>query len=241
MMYSMQHVPQHERPRERLVHSGAEALSMAELIAIVLGSGHKDKPIMQLAHELVTHFGGVQQLASATLEELTAIKGIGLTKAIQLKAAFNLGVRAVRRLAQPEYLIDQPAHAYNFIKDVLEGQTRELLIVILQNIKGHVICHEVVAIGSLSEVIVHPREVFYPAIRHKAASLILVHNHPSGDPTPSRKDLEITRQLVNAGAMLALPLKDHLIIGRSSYVSLREQGFSFLPGNTQYPKEMERF
>lgn len=225
--YSMQHLPQHERPRERLVRCGADALSMIELIAIVLGSGNKNKPIMQLAHEIVAHFGGVQQLAEATLEELTEIKGIGLTKAIQLKAAFNLGMRAARQIIQPQYRIEHPVDAYHFIKDILEGQNRELLIAILQNVKGVVICYEVISIGSLSEVLVHPREVFYPAIRHKAATLILAHNHPSGDPTPSRKDLELTQQLVEIGVLLTLPLKDHLIIGRQCYVSLREQGFPF--------------
>jgi DNA repair protein RadC len=237
--HSMQHLPPQERPRERLVRFGAEALSMIELIAIVLGSGNKNKPVMQLAHELVAHFGGVNQLAEATLEELTAIKGIGLTKAIQLKAAFNLGMRAARQMIQPKYRIEQPAHAYHFIKDILEGQTRELLIVILQNARGYVICYEVVAIGSLSEVIVHPREVFYPAIRHKAASLILVHNHPSGDPTPSRKDLDLTQQLVEIGCIMALPLKDHLIIGRQCYTSLREIGFNFLPPNPPHPTEID--
>ena len=225
--YSIQHLPEEERPRERLMHSGAESLSTAELIAIILGSGSKTKPILQLAHEIVARFGSLQQLAEATLSELLEIKGIGLAKAIQLKAAFNLGMRASKQVVTPKYRIDHPLHAYYLLKDEMEHEKRELFVVILQDVKGFVICHEIVSIGSLSQTLVHPREVFYPAIRHKAASFIVAHNHPSGDPTPSPQDFELTKVLVQASALMSIPLHDHLIIGRQCYVSLRQQGFSF--------------
>lgn len=225
--YSIQHLPEEERPRERLMRSGAESLSTAELIAIILGSGSKTKPILQLAHEIVTRFGGLRQLAEATLTELLEIKGIGLAKAIQLKAAFNLGMRASKQVIKPKYRIEHPSHAYYLLKDELEHEKRELFVVILQDIKGYVICHEIVSIGSLSQTIVHPREVFYPAIRHKAASLIVAHNHPSGDPTPSPQDLEMTKVLVEASHLMSIPLHDHLIIGQQRYISLRQQGFLF--------------
>lgn len=225
--YSIHQLPEEERPRERFMHSGAESLSTAELIAIILGSGSKAKPILQLAHELIARFGGLRQLSEATLKELLEIKGIGLAKAIQLKAALNLGMRASRQAPTLKYRIEHPAHAYYLVKDELEREKRECFVVILQDIKGYVICHEIVSIGHLSQTLVHPREVFYPAIRHKAASLIVAHNHPSGDPTPSMEDLELTKILVNAGSLMHLPLHDHIIVGRASYISLRQQGFLF--------------
>lgn len=221
--YSIQHLPEEERPRERLMRSGAESLSTTELIAIILGSGSKTKPILQLAHEIVARFGGLRQLAEATIVELLEIKGIGLAKAIQLKAAFNLGMRASKHDIKLKYRIEHPSHAYYLLKDELEHEKRELFMVILQDTKGYVICHEIISIGTLSQTLVHPREVFYPAIRHKAASLIVAHNHPSGDPTPSPQDLELTKILIDASHLMSIPLHDHLIIGQKRYISLRQQ------------------
>jgi DNA repair protein RadC len=225
--YSIHHLPAEERPRERLISSGAESLSTTELIAIILGSGSKSKPILQLAHEILARFGGLRQLSEATLVELLEIKGVGIAKAVQLKAAFNLGLRASKHVITPKYLIQHPSQAYDLLKDELEQEKRELFVVILQDTKGYVICHEVVSIGSLSQTLVHPREVFYIAIRNKAASLIVAHNHPSGDPTPSPQDLELTKILVEASHLISIPLQDHLIIGQQRYISLRQQGFPF--------------
>lgn len=225
--YSIQHLPKEERPRERLVRSGAESLSTPELIAIILSSGSQKKPILQLAHEIVARFGGLRQIAEATLAELMEIKGIGMAKVIQIQAAINLGMRASRQAMIPKYRIEHPLHAYNLLKDELEHEKRELFVVILQDVKGYVICHEVISIGTLSQTLVHPREVFYPAIRHKAASLIVAHNHPSGDPTPSLQDYELTKVLVEASVLMSIPLHDHIIIGQQDYVSLRQQGFIF--------------
>lgn len=226
--YSIHHLPEEERPRERLMRFGAESLSTVELIAIILGSGSKAKPILQLAQEIVARFGGLRQLAEATLSELLEIKGIGMAKAIQLQAAVNLGMRASRQVCPPKYRIEHPSHAYYLLKDELEHEKREHFVVILQDVKGYVICHELISIGSLSQTLVHPREVFYPAIRHKAASLIVAHNHPSGDPTPSPQDFELTKVLVNASTIMNIPLHDHLIIGQQGYVSLRQAGFPFI-------------
>lgn len=225
--YSIQHLPKEDRPRERLKRCGVESLSTSELIAIILGSGTKSKPILQLAHEIVGRFGGIRQLAEATLSELLEIKGIGWVKAIQLQAALNLGMRVSRQVIPPKYRIEHPSHAYHFIKEELENEKCEKFVVILQNAKGYVICHEVVSIGSLSQTLVHPREVFYPAIRHKAASFIVAHNHPSGDPTPSTQDLELTNVLIKASALMDIPLQDHIIVGQERYISLRQEGFPF--------------
>jgi len=225
--YSIQHLPEEERPRERLMLIGAESLSITELIAIVLGSGSQAKPILQLAHEVMGRFGGLTELAEATLSELMEIKGIGLAKAIQLKAAVNLGMRVSKQTVKPRYRIEHPIHVYNLIKDELEIEKREIFLAILQDVKGYLICREVVSIGSLSQTLVHPREVFYPAIRHKAASIIIAHNHPSGDPTPSKQDLELTNILVDAGNLIGIPVHDHLIVGRQGFLSLRQQGVPF--------------
>lgn len=229
VQYSIHQLPHEERPRERLRLLGAESLSTVELIAIILGSGTKSKPILQLAQEVVSRFGGLRQLAEATLSELLEIKGIGEVKAIQLQAALNLGMRVSKQILTPKYRIEHPSHAYNLIKDEIEHEKCEHFVVILQNTKGFVICHEVISIGSLSQTLVHPREVFYLAVRHKAASMIVAHNHPSGDPTPSSQDFELTKKLVEASALMNIPLQDHIIVGQKCYVSLRQQGFPFAP------------
>ena len=223
----MQRLPEHERPRERLMRHGAEAMSTAELIAIVLGSGTKSIPVLHLAQELVMHFGSLQRLAEATFEELCQIKGVGSAKALQLQACFSLGIRLSRQVIPPKYRIDQPENAYHLIKDAIAHQKQEHFMVILLDVKNGVIHQQVVAIGTLSQTLIHPREVFYPAVRHKAAGLILAHNHPSGDPTPSSEDKEVTKILVEAGHLMGIAVRDHLILGHEQYVSLRQQGLAF--------------
>jgi DNA repair protein RadC len=228
MAYSIADLPAEERPRERLVRHGSESLSSSELIALILGSGSKSKPVLQLAQEILVKFGSLHHLSDATLSEILEIKGMGLAKALQLKAALSLGLRASKQIVQSKYRIDNPVHAYNLIRDEIEMENREHFIAILQDAKGFVICHEVISIGTLCQTIVHPREVFYSAIRHKAASLIIAHNHPSGDPTPSQQDIELTKSLLQASQLIGIPLHDHLIIGRNSYVSLRQRGGIFV-------------
>jgi len=225
--YSIQHLPEEERPRERLLRHGSEAMATSELIAIILGSGMKGMPILQLAQEIVARFGCLKQLSEATVEELCQIRGMGTAKAIQLKASLCLGMRVSRHVASPKYRIENPLNAYNLVKDDIVHEKRELFVVILQDVKGYVITHQIVAIGTLSNALVHPREVFYPAVRHKAASIILVHNHPSGDPTPSQDDIVVTEQLIGVGRMMGIPVNDHLIVGAGRYVSLRQQGITF--------------
>lgn len=217
-------MPAEERPRERLLQHGPEAMATAELIAIILGSGMKGCSVLQLSQAIVNRFGSIQNLSEATIEELCQIKGLGQAKALQLKAAFSLGIRVSKQAPSIKYRIEHPLHAYNLVKDELEKEKRELFVVILQDIKGCVLNHQVVAIGTLSNTLVHPREVFYPAIRHSAASMILIHNHPSGDPTPSQQDFEITKKLIEVGKLMGIPVNDHIIVGEQSYVSLRQRG-----------------
>jgi DNA repair protein RadC len=229
--YTIKNIPEDERPRERLARHGAESLSSTELIAIVLGSGTKTQPVMEISQEIVSRFGSLRALGEATLAELCQVKGVGMAKAMQLKAAFSLGIRASRQTIAPKYRIDHPLHAYNLVKDEMEQEKRELFVVILQDARGFVICHEVISVGTLTSALVHPREVFYPAIRHKAASLILAHNHPSGDHSPSTEDYEITNNLIDVGILMNIPVYDHLIIGQGGYTSLRQRGVKFTPQN----------
>lgn len=225
--YSIQRLPEEERPRERLLRQGAEAMSTSELIAIILGSGMKGMPVLQLAQEIIMHFGSIQGLAEASIQELCRIKGLGPAKALQLKAAVSLGLRVARHIPTAKYRIEHPVHAYNLVKDELQYEKQELFMVILQDTKSYVLSHHIVSIGTISNTLVHPREIFHHAIRHHAASIILVHNHPSGDPSPSPQDYEITRTLIGAGRLIGIPINDHLIIGNPGFISLREKGFSF--------------
>jgi DNA repair protein RadC len=227
MTYTIKELPHEERPRERLLKFGPESMASSELIAIILGSGMKGKSVLTLAKEIIGHFGSLSKIADATVEELCQIKGMGKAKAVQLKAAFSLGMKAARSLKPSKYRIDSPENAYQLVREELENEKREVFLVILLDTKAYHIRHDVVSIGSLSNTLVHPREVFYPAVRHKAASLLLTHNHPSGDPTPSSKDIAITKKLISVGEIMGIRVNDHIIIGKQSYISLRQRGVAF--------------
>lgn len=217
-------LPDQDKPRERLRRLGADALSSTELLAVILGCGTRGFSVLELSKELVSHFGGLRNLAEATIEELLQIKGLGVAQAIKLKAAFSIGKRAYHPTQRRRYRVQSPEHAYHYVKDSLANETKEVLVSLLLDTKGYVITQKIVSIGTLSHTLAHPREVFFDAVRHKAASLVLAHNHPSGDPTPSKHDLEMTGQLIKAGELMGIPLQDHLIIGSRSFVSLREAG-----------------
>ncbi len=216
-------LPLEERPRERLMQQGVEALSLQELLAILLVTGTKGKTVLELAHELLHRFGSLEALLEASLEELIDIKGIGEAKAIQLKAAFGIALKrpAIASLRHQQITSQE---AYALVKGELSRQTQEMLMVVLKDVRGKLIACERVSLGTLSEVLIHPREIFYPAVRRKASSLILAHNHPSGDPTPSAADLEIARLLLRSSKVMGINLDDHLIIGKQSFISLRAVG-----------------
>lgn len=221
---SLHNIPQQDRPRERLVRHGTAALSLSELLAILLVTGTKGKSVLDLAHEIMAKFGTVSKLLEASVSELCEVKGVGKAKAIQLKAAFGIALK-ISEMTPPVKKALTSQEAYHLVKDDLARQSQEILVVILKDVKGRLITHEKISIGTLSEVLVHPREVFYPAVRHKASSFILAHNHPSGDPTPSVADLELTRHLLKSSRIMGIGLEDHLIIGSDRFVSLKESGF----------------
>jgi DNA repair protein RadC len=223
-------LPAQERPRERLLKWGPEALSLTELLAILLSTGTKNRSVLELSQEMVMRFGSLQALLEASIEELMEVKGIGPAKAIQLKAAFGIALKT----HQKTFVAQDPIHAkeaYELVRHELAGQKQEMLMVVLKDIKGRLIGLEKVSIGTLSDVLIHPREIFFPAVRHKASSMILAHNHPSGDPTPSNADLELTKHLIRSSRIMGIHLDDHLIIGSSSFISLRESGLLGIQGH----------
>lgn len=221
---NLHNIPQQERPRERLVRHGVDALSLTELLAILLVTGTRGKSVLELSHEIIAKFGTVQKLLEASVSELCEVKGVGKAKAIQLKAAFGITLK-ISESKPPAKIGMSTEDAYALVKHDLSHQSQEILVVILKDIKGRLITHETISVGTLSEVLVHPREVFYPAVRHKASSFILAHNHPSGDPTPSAADLELTRHLIKSSRIMGIGLEDHLIIGSDRFVSLKDAGY----------------
>lgn len=225
--YTLHDLPLEDRPRERLLQSGSDALSNAELLAIILGSGTRGKSVLQLAQEVLARFGTLENLSKATVSELCTVKGIGKAKAIQIAATLGIGKRAAMQQRTSRCHISTPTHAYHLLRDELEGQQREHFVALMLDTKGFVIAKETIGVGTLTEVLVHPREVFHPAIRHCAHSILVAHNHPSGDPTPSSQDRLLTTQLVEVGELLDIPLRDHLIIGNEGFLSLRQLGVGF--------------
>lgn len=219
---ALRHLPPEERPRERLLRGGAESLSLSELLAILLATGTKGKSVLNLAQEILLRFQGLQGLLEASIAELEEIKGIGTAKAIMLKAALEIASRARGKMQQPKASIDSPRDVYEMVKETMVSAKQEMLMVLLRDVRGKVIQQEIVGVGTLNQVLIHPREVFFPAVRHKAHSLILVHNHPSGDPTPSRADLDLTQLLLQSSKVMGIALDDHIIVGAGKYVSLRE-------------------
>lgn len=223
-MPDLHDLPQDERPRERLLSKGVDALSLTELLALSLRSGYKGRSVLSLAEELLTVFGGVTELTEASLQELTTIRGIGIAKAAQMKGIFSLAKRLAKKGGKAKCCIRSPQDVYSLIEEHFIEKKQEIVVVLFRDARGFVFHDEIVAIGILSEVLIHPRELFRLAIRHCAYSIILAHNHPSGDPTPSKQDLELTKLLAASGSLLGIPLDDHLIFGRGSYTSLWERG-----------------
>ncbi|MBI3236414.1 MAG: DNA repair protein RadC [Chlamydiales bacterium] len=231
-MQSLKNFPQEERPRERLQREGTSALAISELIAIILGSGTKGKSVLDLSQEVLSHFGSLERLLDATITELMQIKGIGKAKAIQLKAVFGIAA-CCQKITLPERSpIETPFQAYVLAKGEIADQKQEVLLVLLRDVRGCLIHREKVSAGTLSHVLVHPREIFYPAVRHKAHSMIIAHNHPSGDPTPSSADFQLTSHLIESGKVMGIGLDDHLIVCKDSFLSFYQQGL--IPFKSRY-------
>lgn len=214
-------LPRGERPRERLQRLGPEHLSTAELLAIILRTGARGQGALQLATALLSGPDSLRRLVNSPVEELAGVPGIGMAKACSIKAALELGRRlGSESAARPS--IRSPQDVSRLLMEEMRYLEKEQFRVLLLNTKHQVLAIEVVSLGDLTSTIVHPREIFKEAVRRAAAAVILAHNHPSGDPTPSREDLEITRRITEAGKILGIEVLDHIIIGDNRYISLRE-------------------
>ena len=220
-------LPDELRPRERLLRHGPDALSTAELVAVLLRTGSPTRSALDVASDLIGRHGGLARLAAAGVRELCGVDGIGEVKALNLLAAFELGRRLGALPARRRALIAGPADAARVLMDRLRFAEAERFVVLLLNTRHEVLDAVEVTRGGLASSPVHPREVFKPAVREGAAAVILVHNHPSGDPTPSRADLAITARLCRAAAVMGVPVLDHIIIGDGRWVSLRERRVAF--------------
>jgi DNA repair protein RadC len=189
-----------------------------------LRTGTTRESALGLAERIVANFGGLRDVASATIAQLGQVKGVGPVKAVEIKAAIELGKRLHAHSPETRPTIRSPADVANLLMSELRHESREHLKAILLDTKNQVLRIVTVSVGSLNESIVHPRELFHQAIRHSAANLIVVHNHPSGDPTPSPEDVAVTRRLWDAGQILGIELLDHVVLGDGRWVSLKEQG-----------------
>ncbi|MBI1962217.1 MAG: DNA repair protein RadC [Candidatus Rokubacteria bacterium] len=216
--------PTAERPRERLYWNGPEALADAELLALQLGSGVPGRSAVDVAREMLAAYGSLAGVAAREAAELARVPGVGPAKAARLAAAFELTRRLRARIPGARLVLSAPAEVYAAFGPLMEDLPREVFRVALLDAQNGLLRDRVVSEGTLSASLVHPREVFKPAILESAASVILLHNHPSGDPTPSREDVRLTRQLVECARLLDLRVHDHVIIGRGSFVSLAERG-----------------
>lgn len=221
--YTLKELPPDSRPRERLRARGAVYLSDAELLAILLRTGSQGQTAVELAASILSASGGLRALVESSVEELAAFRGVGIAKATQIKAAIELGRRVSSLSPEERPIIRCPEDVVQLVREEMRFLDRENFRMLCLNTKNQVISNELVSVGSLNASLVHPREVFKVAITRSAAALILVHNHPSGDPHPSAEDLEVTRRLVQAGQLLGIEVLDHLIIGGCKYVSLREK------------------
>lgn len=220
-------MPADMRPRERMAYAGPGALSDAELLAIILATGSLGKSVVQLAVEIIEHFGDLAGVARAPDAELCAVDGVGPAKAAQIRAAVELGKRLARALPGERVQVRGPSDAANHVMLEMGLLEKEELRTLLLDTKNYISRVETIYSGSLNSAVVRVGEVFRPAVRANSASIIVVHNHPSGDPTPSPEDVRVTELMVQAGRMLDIEVLDHIVIGRNRFVSMKERGLGF--------------
>ena len=225
--------PASERPRERLITHGAGSLSQAELVAILLRTGLQGTNALEIGRQVLQKYGSLQALARASVEDLCTVRGIGRDKAVTLVAAFTLARKMAEELREEAPLLDTPEAVANLMREDNRLRDVETFQVLLLNTRRRLISVVRISEGTLDTILVHPREVFKSAIAANAAAIILTHNHPSGDPSPSEADIKVTRDLIRAGQLLKIDVLDHVILGRATqqrtrdFVSLRELGYFY--------------
>jgi DNA repair protein RadC len=219
--FTIHDLPVTERPRERLSQLGVEALSTQEIIALILGRGTAGESVTVLAQKLLSTFGNIKNMAAASVEELVKIKGIGPAKAAQIKAAFEIGKRLETSAEELNPQITTPESVIKQIQPSLKGKKKEHFVLLSLDTRNHLINKQTISIGSLDSSIVHPREVFKEALIASAASVIFIHNHPSGDPSPSEDDITLTKRLAESGKILGIAVLDHIIICDNAYISMK--------------------
>jgi DNA repair protein RadC len=225
--------PISERPRERLLERGALALSPAELIAILVRTGLPGANALDIAKNLVQRFGSLSAMARASVDDLRSIRGIGRDKAVTLVAAFTLAIKMAEELQRESPVLDTPEAVAAVLREQNRVKAVESFQVLMLNTRRRLIRVEEISQGTLDTILVHPREVFKSAIAARASALVLVHNHPSGDPTPSEADIKVTRDLIRAGQLIKIEILDHVILGQATterpkdYASLRELGYFY--------------
>jgi len=223
--FTIHDLPPPERPRERLLKLGAESLSAQEILALILGRGIKGESVMVTAQRLLSQFGNLKGVASASVQELSKVRGIGIAKATQLRAAFELGKRLDDSPdSKGRVVIKTPEDVLGQVKSRLKDKKKEYFISLLLDTRNQQIGIPTISIGSLDSSIVHPREVFKEALSASAASVIFVHNHPSGDPRPSEDDIKMTKRLVEAGEILGIEVLDHIIVSDEAHISMKAAG-----------------
>jgi DNA repair protein RadC len=221
--FTVHDLPVTERPRERLIKFGVESLSIPELLALIMGRGTRGRSVLVIANELLQKYKSLKNLEGASINELRAVQGIGEAKATQIKAALELAKRIEEddSLQITKTTVKSPDDILHIIKKELKGKKKEYFMVALLDTRNHLIAIRTVSIGSLDTSIVHPREVFLEAISNSAASVIFIHNHPSGNPDPSEEDIKLTRQLIEAGKILDIDVLDHIVVVDNGYFSMK--------------------
>jgi DNA repair protein RadC len=220
--FTVRDLPLSERPRERLLKLGSEALSAQEVLALILGRGIKGESVMVTSQKLLSRFGNLKGVANASVEELTQTRGIGPAKATQIKAALEFSRRLEADASEkPKPVLKSPEDVAAEVRSQLKGKKKEHFLVLCLDTRNRLMNRKLVSMGSLDTSIVHPREVFKEAVSSCAASVILAHNHPSGDPEPSKEDVELTKRLARAGEIMGIDVLDHIIVCDKSYVSLK--------------------
>ncbi len=222
MSYTVKEMPESDRPREKLLSLGERYLTDTELLAIIIRTGLRGKNVIELSREVLLEFGGLSGLINAHVRELSSFKGLGKTKAATIKAALEIGKRAYS-FSKPSALIQSPEDVFNLVGE-LKYEKVEIFGVITLDSKSNLIAVRKVSKGGVNFASLSPKEVFHPAVKDLASAVVLFHNHPSGDPTPSSDDIEVTDRLIRAGRLLSIDVLDHVIVASKGFFSMKREG-----------------